>query len=217
FWRGWFYTTDHVDIALEKVSWFQVDTRNPELEKPAMKKEDEQTDRFITYLRNKRAIEQTEIERDKEAVDFFNRYDPYEVSILDREEYEKYATGLSEKQMKMLTKDMNYYEVHFRNIGGLVMPLILEFEYADGNTKRMHIPAEIWRHNSEKVSKIFASTQEIKSISLDPNLETADTDVSNNYWPPRATPSRFKLFKEKKSDKENLMQRDRRAKEREKQ
>ncbi|MFN5653409.1 MAG: M1 family metallopeptidase, partial [Flavobacteriia bacterium] len=33
FWRGWFYSTDHVDIALTDVKWFQLNTQNPALEK----------------------------------------------------------------------------------------------------------------------------------------------------------------------------------------
>ncbi|MEL6820573.1 MAG: M1 family metallopeptidase [Calditrichota bacterium] len=214
FWRGWFYTTDHVDMSIERVNWFQVDTRNPEIENPMMKEKMENAPEYISDVRNREAIPKTVTEIDEKAVDFYTHYDPYETSILDKEDFQKYLSKLSEKDAAMLTKDMHYYEVHFKNIGGLVMPLILDFEYADGSKNRMHIPAEIWRRNSEHISKLFASNKEIKSIQLDPNLETADTDVSNNSWPRRAMPSRFKLFKDDKK-KENPMQRDRRAKERE--
>ncbi len=37
FWRGWFYTTDHVDLAIENVEWFKIDTQNPEIEKAIAK------------------------------------------------------------------------------------------------------------------------------------------------------------------------------------
>ncbi|MFM7515960.1 MAG: M1 family metallopeptidase, partial [Pirellula sp.] len=30
FWRGWFYTTDHVDIALDKIDMYMVDRRTPD-------------------------------------------------------------------------------------------------------------------------------------------------------------------------------------------
>ena len=33
FWRGWFYSTDHVDISLDEVKWYRIDTKNPEKEK----------------------------------------------------------------------------------------------------------------------------------------------------------------------------------------
>ena len=95
------------------------------------------------------------------------------------------------------------------------MPLILEFEYSDGSKEMRHIPAEIWRLDSEHVSKVFVTEKELRSIALDPYLETADVDMNNNHWPKKAIPSRFKIFKEKK-DPENDMQRDRRAKEMEK-
>ena len=34
FWRGWFYSTDHVDISMDDVQWFQINTKDPTIEKP---------------------------------------------------------------------------------------------------------------------------------------------------------------------------------------
>ena len=116
----------------------------------------------------------------------------------------------------MLMAGKNYYELAFRNIGGLVMPILLRFEFIDGTSEEHHIPAEIWRLNQDRVSKVFVTEKEVSQIILDPYLETADTDTSNNYYPPRQEISRFELFKKKNErwdeDGENPMQRARRAK-----
>ena len=87
------------------------------------------------------------------------------------------------------------------------MPIILEFEYMNGEKEEVRIPAEIWKRNSDKITKVFILDQELKSVILDPFLETADVDRNNNYWPPRMEPTRFQLFKEAESNSENLMQR----------
>jgi hypothetical protein len=80
------------------------------------------------------------------------------------------------------------------------MPVILELTYADNTTERVTLPAEIWRRNSKLVSKLFVREKELTGIAIDPNWETADVDVSNNYWPARPIKSRFDLYKRKKDD-----------------
>ncbi len=83
-----------------------------------------------------------------------------------------------------------------KNVGGLVMPLIFKVEYADGTSEEIRIPAEIWRYNNSEVSKLIVTRKEAKAIVLDPNLETADADLSNNFFPRRAVPTRFQIFKQ---------------------
>lgn len=215
YWRGWFYTTDHVDISLDAVSWFRVDSRNPEVEKPIARADDAAQPEYITDVRNRDLIKKTLIEQDASLQDFYNRYDPYESTILDREEYEKYLTGLDDEQRELLNSDLNYYQLDFTNHGGLVMPLILEYEYSDGTKEIERVPAEVWRYRENAISRVITSEKEIVAVTLDPFLETADVDISNNYWPPRAKPSRFKLFKQRRlEDRENPMQRLKRADER---
>ena len=109
----------------------------------------------------------------------------------------------------------NYYELQFSNIGGLVMPIILEFEYTDGSKEVVRIPAEIWVQNSESITKVFILDKEVARVTLDPLLETADVDRNNNYWPPRMEPTRFELYKAKDKSKDNLMQKEVKAQERE--
>ena len=96
------------------------------------------------------------------------------------------------------------------------MPIILKFNFKDGSTKEIRIPAEIWKKNHENVSKIFFFKKEVDSIDMDPWLETADVDLSNNNWPRKIQISKFQVFKDEKVSRrgnggaENLMQRDRR-------
>ena len=205
FWRGWFYTTDHVDIELADVQVFQVNTRNPELEKPLAAQQKEARGPYIGDVRNQEQIEQTVMERDPELQDFYNSYDPSEVTLLDELAYRKYMDALTEEEKALLESDKLYYQLTFKNIGGLVMPLILRFTYADGSEEIKQIPAEIWRYNSGQVSKVFLSDQAIVSIELDPYRQLADTDVSNNNWPYRPQPTRFEVFK-RKSSSPNPMQ-----------
>ncbi|MEM6805597.1 MAG: M1 family metallopeptidase [Bacteroidota bacterium] len=208
FWRGWFYTTDHVDISLDEVQWFQLDTKNPDIEKPLAKSQSE--NRFIGDTRNKEDIKETVTERLPNMNDFYNEYDPYEVTILDRREYDRYVESLSEEEKKVLESGQNFYQLKFSNKGGLVTPVIMEFTYTDGSTEVIRIPAELWKLNSGGVTKVFKTEKEIASIELDPFLETADTDVSNNHWPPKPQPTRFELFKQRQGryGGQNPMQKD---------
>ncbi len=212
FWRGWFYTNDHVDISIDEVNWFKVNTGNPDTENPIAKNKQEKSDTYIGNTRNKSSISKTITEKDKKAIDFYTTYDPFSTNVLDREDYNKYLKNLNTEEKELLNSNTNYYEIQFSNIGGLVMPIILEFEFIDGSTELMRIPSEIWKQNSKKIKKIFILENEVVNIKLDPFLETADVDMNNNYWPPRNEPTRFQLFKQNQIKKENPMQRDLRSK-----
>ena len=213
FWRGWFYTNDHVDISLDKVNWFKINTENPDIENLIAKDMKENTNTYIGDSRNKTLIDKTVTELNKNAVDFYTTYDPFKTNILDREDYSKYLKNLTKEETEILKSDKNYYEIHFSNVGGLVMPIILEFEYTDGTREVIRIPSEIWKSNSQKIKKIFILDKEVNNIKLDPFLETADVNIDNNYWPTRIEATRFQLFKQKKNNKDNPMQRDIKAKE----
>ena len=214
FWRGWFYTNDHVDISIDNVNWFKINTGNPDIENPIAKEKKEKDDTYIGNSRNKSSISKTITEIDQKSVDFYTTYDPFKTNILDRDEYNYYINSLDDEEKEILNSNKNYYEIQFSNIGGLVMPIILKFNYIDGTSETIRIPAEIWKRNSETISKVFILDKEINDIILDPFLETADVDKNNNYWPPRNEPTRFQLFKYNRPYQENPMQRDRRAKKR---
>lgn len=197
FWRGWFFTTDNVDISLDAVTEFRMDTKNPEVEKPlASKKAKEQLERDVTYQNNKRDLATTAVERNEALKDFYNSYDPNAPAPTDRERYEKYLASLSPKEKAIIEARKNYYQLDFSNAGGLVMPLIIKFEFEDGSSEIQRIPAEIWRMNDKKISKVFAFAKPVKQVILDPQEETADVNTENNYYPRRPIPSRFEVFKQ---------------------
>ena len=214
FWRGWFYTTDHVDISLENVKWFKLNTADPVVEADFQRDKENNKGAYITDIRNKTAIPKSQTELDPKLLDFYSNYDPLEPDYLDKEAYKRLLSRLNEEEKAVLSAGKNYYELSFRNVGGLVMPVILEFTYSDGSREVFRIPAEIWRQNSEAVSKVFACEKEIRSIQMDPFLETADTETGNNAWPPKPEPSRFELFLDRETG-ENPMQREKRAREKE--
>jgi hypothetical protein len=205
FWRGWFFTTDHVDISIDNVNIYQVDTKNPEIEKPIERKETEKEPEHISITRNKQTMKSA-VEKDKTLRDFYDTYDPYYVTDQDREQYEKYLTSLTDEEKQSLKSDYYYYEVKFSNIGGLVMPIILEFEFEDGSKELIRIPAEIWLRNDKEVTKVFPYKKKVKNIILDPNLETADVDTGNNHWFVKPGISRFQLYKFNWEQQPNPMQ-----------
>lgn len=194
FWRGWFFTTDHCDIALKKVHWYSPDTKNPEIEKPLQKMLDEKYP-SVSDIRNSEMADETYLARHPEAADFYNTYDQYKVTDRDKKQYDQFISSLTAEEKELLGSNLNFYQIDFENRGGLVMPLILKFEFADGTEEIQRIPAEIWRKNNEEVSKVFMFNKEVQQITLDPYLETADTDLDNNFWPERQEPSRFQLYK----------------------
>lgn len=212
FWRGWFFTTDHVDISMDEVRVFQLNTMNPDIEMAYKKEADDSKDKFIGDERNKTEIKETVNERDENIDDFYATRDPYEVDALHRRDYEEFKEKLTEEQLKLLNSGKYFYEISFSNLGGLVMPLIIQFNYKDGTSEVIRIPAEIWRRQEDKVTKVFILDKEVESVRLDPYLETADTDLDNNSWPTEKQQSRYELFKQKQT-RENPMQRQKRLEE----
>ena len=206
FWRGWFYTTDHVDISIENLAWYKVDSKNPEVEYAFKRAQKEQENEFIGDTRNKESIKESLIEKDPKLVDFYNKLNPLQPSVLDEKEYEKYLKNLNDEEKKLLEDKYNYYQLDFKNIGGLVMPIILKFNFYDGSNAVERIPAEIWRQNNFEVSKVLFFEKEITSVELDPFLETADVEVYNNNWPRKVIPTKFELYKSYYNRK-NKMQR----------
>ncbi len=212
FWRGWFYTTDHVDISLTKVKGFEISNMNPETDKAAAKATDAKQDQFIGDIRNKASIKETVNERDSDIDDFYGKRDKYAVDALDKQEYEEMLAKLTPAQKDLLNSEKYFYELTFSNLGGLVMPLILEATFSDGTTEVIRIPAEIWRKQELEVTKVFIFEKNVEAFRLDPFLETGDTDLNNNSFPPVLQPTRYELFKEKNS-RENPMQRQKRVEE----
>ena len=206
FWRGWFYSIDPVDIAIDTVKHAVYDatvavpaprTMGPRgLSKPEVNSFED-----ISKIRNrndKSIVFLTDV--DQSLRDFYWRYDrglePYDSVTKQPAMAMPAAEGLTDAE-KAKYASANLYEVSFINKGGLVMPIILEFTFEDGTKETQRLPAQIWRKNENKVTKVFLTSKKAVSIQLDPMRETADIDESNNKWPNVAAPSKFALFKSK--------------------
>ncbi|TNE78989.1 MAG: M1 family peptidase [Bacteroidetes bacterium] len=216
FWRGWFYSTDYCDIALNKVTWFKAKSGNPDIDIPEDAREaDKDREVFVGDMLNRAdTVNKTIVEQNPAARDFYTDPSRFEANDLDRIEYKEFLGSLDSNEKALLNANWNFYELELKMLGGLVMPVILEFEFSDGTKKKEYIPAEIWRFGDSVVHKVFWFEKEVARVSLDPNLETADVNRNNNYWPPRIEPTRFELFKQRQRRGEhgNPMQRDRKAK-----
>ena len=207
FWQGWFYTTDHVDIAVDKVYKLQLDTLNPDIDFDRRRDEeaDKPSSRFVE--RNKQENKKRWIELNKDVSDFYDKNDRFTVTNKDRNEYQQMLEDLLPEERKALERalreDKNYYVINFSNVGGLVMPILLELEYEGGKRQEHYIPAEIWRRSPKSVSKLIVTSKgdKLKSVVVDSGWETADVDVENNHYPREIIPSRIEAFKKKEDKK----------------
>ena len=198
FWRGWFYSTDHVDISLDRVWKLRLDTKDPDIDFNRRRQEEADKPSSVIVERN-REDGPTWVEQNPGIRDFYDANDRFTVTNKERNAYQEFLSGLDDWEREALERaieeDRNYYVLEFTNLGGLVMPILLELTYSDGATERLDIPAEIWRRNARQVSKLIITDRELTQIAVDPNWETADTDVENNYYPRRIIPSRIEAFK----------------------
>ena len=147
FWRGWFYSTDHVDISLEEVHHFTLNTKNMELERAYQKEQKMAEPESITKQRN-RGLDRR-IEKYPELADFYNEYDEFTVTGKDRKSFEDLVKKLKPREIEALKTKNHFYQFEFANKGGLVMPIILQLEYESGKQELVRIPAEIWRRVPE--------------------------------------------------------------------
>jgi hypothetical protein len=183
FWRGWFYTTDYNDIGVKDVKKFYLTDQPTEAAKKLAKRYNmnlaDYEGKFVFF------------EQEKEGVPVDSK------KALEIDVIKNHMATMTEEQRAALKEAPNFfYQVTFEKPGGLVMPIIVELEYVDGSKERHTFPAQIWMKNDEEVTKVFRTTKAIKKITLDPDLETADIDTSNNSWP-KKDDSKFDKFKQK--------------------
>jgi hypothetical protein len=197
FWRGWFFGTDPVDISLDSVRYYRMNSMKQSVENLDKKAVYERDNKYIGRERNRAAGIKFAVEQDTSLLDYYNKFERFEVGRTADEDFQAYYNTLSDDEKKLYESKKNFYELSFSNVGGLVMPIILEWTYKDGSKEIDRIPAYIWRKNENKVTKVFAKDKEVASVQLDPYRETADIDENNNSWPRKLTPSRFELFKQK--------------------
>ncbi len=195
FWRGWFYTTEAVDIAIENVAWYKISSANPDVENPIKRKNRDAANYQVTPDKNKQEGVKTVVDKHPELNDFYNEWDEYDVTEKDRKAYKSFVASLNQKEKELISGGYNFYEMHFENVGGLPMPIILKMTYKDGTEETRKIPAEIWREHEDKVKKVIITEKEVVQFQVDPQRETADIDEDNNYWPPRNMLNKFELYK----------------------
>jgi hypothetical protein len=217
YWRGWFYGIDPVDIAIDTVKHAVYDATAAApapmggammrggrggmgaargMDKPQVPEFDDiskvrnRADKSIVFL----------TDSDTSLRDFYWRYDrgiePYDTAAKQPAMNFGAPEALTDAE-KAKYSDVNLYEITFLNKGGLVMPIIVEFTFADGTKETQKLSAQIWRKNENKVTSVFLTNKKAVSIQLDPMRETADIDESNNKWPNVLAPSKFTMFKMK--------------------
>jgi hypothetical protein len=182
FWRGWFYSNDHVDIEVSDVKWFQLKSEVADPENKGVK---------VAPGDLARAQDQS-----GGTNDFSNG--PREFSLMNTPQqlYGEFRSRVDDDAIRTRLEGKHIYEVTFSNKGGLVTPLVIQWTYKDGSRELEKIPAEVWRINEQQVRKVFIKDKEVTNIMLDPNFELADVDLTNNTFPKSAA-SRFDQFKKK--------------------
>ncbi len=212
FWRGWFYTTDHVDIALDKIDMYMVDRRTPDEIAADEKAKREAQLPTLSKSRNKELTKRAD--QFPELKDFYNEYDPRSVTEQQRAAYQKALEQLSQREKELLANTDRFYRLQFKNIGGLIMPVIVLLTLEDGSTKEIRLPAEAWRVDANLCDTLVVTDQPIVKFELDPYRETADINRDNNHFPPVIEPTRFQLFKsQRRGSEDNPMAQAKRAKE----
>ena len=162
---------------------FQLDPRDPAVEKPKAKAEKEALPKTLAKERN--ASLPKRVDRFPELKDFYDGYDEATVLPSEKKKYEALLKELEEARIdpQLLKTARNLYVIELSNVGGLVTPVPLKLEFADGSSEELALPAEIWRFNTEKASKVLLTAKELKAVTFDPRQELMDTDVENNFWP----------------------------------
>ena len=180
FWRGWFYTTDNVDLTVDEVKWFKVKNTQVDPEK-----------KNVTVKQGDVGAKQS----GGKAADFSNG--PQEFTVINTPDnyYGEFKNRINDNDVRQKLENKNIYEVTLKNTGGLISPVIIEWTFKDGTKELERIPAEVWRTNEREVKKIFVKEKEVINIVIDPNLETADINVNDNVFPKKPAENKFDQFK----------------------
>lgn len=187
FWRAWFYTTDYVDIGVKGVKKYYVSSQPNQRVKAymAQNKVTEADLPPLVYMVEEGSEDYNESLKGKSPTESSKKLNDY---MMD---------NFSAEERAAMKVPKYFYEITFEKPGGVPMPLIVEYTYADGSTENITYPPEMWRKNDAQAKKVLASEKELVGIVVDPKAETADIDTSNNSWPKEKAASDFSKFKEK--------------------
>jgi aminopeptidase N len=188
FWRGWFYTTQYVDIAVKDVKKYVVTTKPTARAKRMAAAYGIKVEDFgpVLFLVN--------TESDDYTPDMENVKNPME----DIKELKAYIDkNYTKEEQKELKQTKFFYEINFEKIGGMPMPIVVDYVFKDGTKERKVYPAQIWIKNDKLVKKLISSDKEIKDIIIDPEQLTADVNTENNEWPRKVKTDKFEDYKKK--------------------
>jgi hypothetical protein len=187
FWRGWFYSTDYTDMGIKDVKQFYVIEQDP-------KEAQQQFNRRGRKIGDGQSMLKMVLEASTDfKPELKNGFDASKVQALTDYLNKNYTV----EEIKELKSPKFFYEVEFDKPGGLIMPIIVELQFEDGTSETKVFPAQIWRKNNNTAKKVFASEKKVVKIQLDPKLETADVDVTNNFWPKVEMESKFDTLEKK--------------------
>jgi len=216
FWRGWFYSTDHVDIALDNIHIASLDTLDPQIDLAKDRIDFQKEPEILHDNRNEAAGIVTRVKSRPELLDVYDEYDEFTPSDREMRDYEEILDDLYDRNdsdpewkkkalVEALAKEEDYYIFEFTNKGGLIMPIPLELTYENGEKELIRIPVEIWRKNPNRTLWLKRSKVKITQAVIDPYWEIGDTEIENNYYPTRLIPARLKP-RASRSNPKNLMQ-----------
>jgi dTDP-4-amino-4,6-dideoxygalactose transaminase len=181
FWKGWFYSTDVVDLGIKNVKQFYVTEDATKENAASVNRRGRRMPNSgpMIYLVNSESSElkpesKTALETEKVMAlnDYLNK-------------------NYSAEEKAALKNPKDFYEVEFDKPGSLMMPIIAELQFEDGTSETHKFPVQIWRRNNITAKRVFATEKKVVKIQLDPKLETADIDVTNNTWPKEAVVDKF--------------------------
>ncbi|WP_330443741.1 M1 family metallopeptidase [Flavobacterium sp. C4GT6] len=180
FWRGWFYSTDYVDIGIEDVKEFYVTDDKPEgMEDYSVRKgrfgRDNGPFVYMVDEKSKKTKKAEDIKLLKNYID----------------------DNFTAAEKAQLKKPSYFYEVTFNKPGDMLMPILVRLTFEDGTTEDYKFPVQIWRKNNQTAARVFATEKQVEKIEVDPELLTADIDVTNNTWPKEEVQSKFDQFEGK--------------------
>jgi len=187
FWRGWFYSTNYVDIGITDVKQYYVtETQPKELKDATVKKGrfGQEKGPFVYMIAGGPDANK-------------NLHKPLatgDVKLLSDYIRDKFTP----EERAKLRQPKYFYEVTFNKPGDMVMPIIAELTFEDDTTETSTFPVQIWRKNNQTASRVFATDKPVKKITIDPKLQTADVDVTNNTWPKELVQNKFDKIEKKK-------------------
>ncbi len=171
FWRGWFYSTDHMEYAIINVRKLTPTTKDPEREAEWRRARDEEEPVSLTWRRNRDEGIVTRVERMPGLADFYNEHDEYFVTEKEKTDFEKMLEGLEDWQRDLLDRGGVFYITEIANKGGLVGPVVLRYDYEDGSHEVVRHPAEIWRRTPEAINIFHVADREVAHVTIDPDWE----------------------------------------------